>query len=128
MQGLEGVKVVELGQLVSAAYAGKIMADLGADVVKVEEPGGDVARQRGPFPGGVADLEKSGLFLALNTNKRGITLDLARGRTGWPNSSPGPILWSTITRPPRWPSGALTTTPFGSSTPGWSCVRSRLLV
>ncbi len=80
MQGLEGVKVVELGQLVSAAYAGKIMADLGADVVKVEEPGGDVARQRGPFPGGVADLEKSGLFLALNTNKRGITLDLARGQ------------------------------------------------
>ena len=78
MQGLEGVKVVELGQLVSASYAGKIMADLGADVVKVEEPGGDLARRRGPFPGGVADPEKSGLFLALNTNKRGITLDLAR--------------------------------------------------
>ena len=80
MQGLEGVKVVELGQLVSASYAGKIMADLGADVVKVEEPGGDLARQRGPFPGGVADPEKSGLFLALNTNKRGITLDFARDR------------------------------------------------
>ena len=80
MQGLEGVKVVELGQLVSASYASKIMADLGADVVKVEEPGGDLARQRGPFPGGAADPEKSGLFLALNTNKRGITLDLARDR------------------------------------------------
>ncbi len=78
MQGLEGVKVVELGELVSAAYAGKIMADLGADVVKVEEPGGDPARQRGPFPRGLADPEKSGLFLALNTNKRGITLDLTR--------------------------------------------------
>ena len=78
MQGLEGVKVVELGELVSAAYAGKIMADLGADVVKVEEPGGDPARQRGPFPCGLADPEKSGLFLALNTNKRGITLDLTR--------------------------------------------------
>ena len=80
MQGLEGVKVVELGQLVSASYASKIMADLGADVVKVEEPGGDLARRRGPFPGGAADPEKSGLFLALNTNKRGITLDLARDR------------------------------------------------
>jgi crotonobetainyl-CoA:carnitine CoA-transferase CaiB-like acyl-CoA transferase len=78
MQGLEGVKVVELGQLVSASYASKIMADLGADVIKVEEPGGDLARQRGPFPGGVVDPEKSGLFLALNTNKRGITLDLAQ--------------------------------------------------
>ena len=58
MQGLEGVKVVELGQLVSASYASKIMADLGADVVKVEEPGGDLARRRGPFPGGAADPER----------------------------------------------------------------------
>ncbi len=76
MQGLEGVKVVELGNMVSAAYATKLMADLGADVVKVEEPTGDTARQRGPFPGGTPDPEKSGLFLYLNTNKRGVTLDL----------------------------------------------------
>src|SRR5262245_47044804 len=78
MQGLEGVKVLELGMMVSAAYATKLMADLGADVVKVEEPQGDPARRRGPFPGGVADPEKSGLFLYLNTNKRGVTLDLSR--------------------------------------------------
>ena len=76
MQGLDGVKVLELGHLVSAAYATKLMADLGADVIKVEEPAGDRARQRGPFPGGIVDPEKSGLFLYLNTNKRGITLDL----------------------------------------------------
>ena len=38
MQGLEGVKVLELGHMVSAAYATKLMADLGAEVVKVEEP------------------------------------------------------------------------------------------
>jgi crotonobetainyl-CoA:carnitine CoA-transferase CaiB-like acyl-CoA transferase len=76
MQGLEGVKVLELGHMVSAAYATKLMADLGAEVIKVEEPAGDRARQRGPFPGGRVDPEKSGLFLYLNTNKRGITLDL----------------------------------------------------
>jgi crotonobetainyl-CoA:carnitine CoA-transferase CaiB-like acyl-CoA transferase len=76
MHGLEGVKVLELGTMVSAAYASKLMADLGADVVKVEEPKGDPARLRGPFPGGVVDPEKSGLFLYLNTNKRGVTLDL----------------------------------------------------
>ncbi len=75
MQGLEGVKVLELGNMVSASYATKLMADLGADVVKVEEPAGDAARQRGPFPGGVADSEKSGLFLYLNTNKRGVAFD-----------------------------------------------------
>src|SRR5262249_62038827 len=78
MQGLEGVKVLELGTMVSAATATKLMADLGADVVKVEEPQGDPARRRGPFPGGVVDPEKSGLFLYLNTNKRGVTLDLSR--------------------------------------------------
>ena len=75
MQGLEGVKVLELGNMVSAAYATKLMADLGADVVKVEEPTGDESRQRGPFPRGVADSEKSGLFLYLNTNKRGVSLN-----------------------------------------------------
>ena len=77
MQGLEGVKVLELGTMVSAAYATKLMADLGADVIKVEEPSGDPARRRGPFPDGVVDPEKSGLFLYLNTNKRGVTLDLS---------------------------------------------------
>src|SRR5207249_1317461 len=40
----------------------------------------DVARLRGPFPGGSADSEKSGLFLYLNTNKRGVTLDLTDRR------------------------------------------------
>src|SRR5262245_6898914 len=80
MQGLEGVKVLELGNMVSAAYATKLMADLGADVIKVEEPGGDHARRRGPFSRGVVDQEQSGLFLALNTNKRGITLDLQEER------------------------------------------------
>ena len=78
MQGLEGVKVLELGNQVSAAYATKIMADLGADVIKVEEPNGDHARRRGPFPKGVVDPEQSGLFLYLNTNKRGCTCDLGR--------------------------------------------------
>jgi crotonobetainyl-CoA:carnitine CoA-transferase CaiB-like acyl-CoA transferase len=77
MHGLEGVKVLELGNLVSAAYATK-MADLGADVMKVEEPGGDQARRRDPFPHGNHDPEQSGLFLALNTNKRGCTCDFAR--------------------------------------------------
>lgn len=75
MQGLEGVKVLELGHMASASYATKLMADLGADVIKVEELDGDRARQRGPFPGGTVDREQSGLFLYLNANKRGVTLD-----------------------------------------------------
>lgn len=76
---LSDLKVVEVGELVAGPYAAKLLADLGADVIKVEPPGsGDPARRRGPFPGDVPDGETSGLFLYLNTNKRGVTLDLAR--------------------------------------------------
>jgi crotonobetainyl-CoA:carnitine CoA-transferase CaiB-like acyl-CoA transferase len=79
---LSDLRVVELGEMVSAPYAAKLLADLGADVVKVELPEGDPARRRGPFPSDAPDPEASGLFLYLNTNKRGVRLDLAtpRGR------------------------------------------------
>lgn len=74
---LAGIRVVECGDFVSSSYAAKQLADLGADVVKIERPGrGDTARHRGPFAGGAPDPDASGLFLYLNTNKRGIALDL----------------------------------------------------
>jgi len=72
----EGVNVVELGELAAAPYCGKLLADLGADVVKVEPPlVGDKARTRGPFLGDVPNSEQSGLFLYANTNKRSVTLN-----------------------------------------------------
>ena len=74
--GLDGVRVLELGQMVAVPYATKLMADLGADVVKVEPPEGDASRHRGPFRGG-PDPEASGLFVYLNTNKRSVVADLA---------------------------------------------------
>ena len=77
---LDGVRVLEVGDLVSAAYATKLLADLGADVVKIEPQRGDLARGRGPFPGNIPHPETSGLFLYLNANKRGITLDLRQPR------------------------------------------------
>ncbi|MCS6925423.1 MAG: CoA transferase [Candidatus Binatia bacterium] len=74
---LTGLRILECGEMVAAAYAAKLMADMGAEVIKVEPPRiGDAARSRGPFPGRLPHPEKSGLFLYLNTNKRGITLDL----------------------------------------------------
>src|SRR5262245_45813924 len=76
-QALSGVRVVEYGHLVSAAYATKLLADLGAEVIKIEPPiTGDQSRRRGPFPGGVEDPERSGLYLYLNSNKRSVTLDI----------------------------------------------------
>ena len=72
----EPPRVLELGSGFSAAYAGKLLGDHGADVVKVEPPEGDTTRLRGPFPGNRPDAEQSGAFLALNLNKRGVCLDL----------------------------------------------------
>ncbi len=79
-QALAGLRVVEYGRLVPAAYAAKLLADLGAEVIKVEPPEGDPARHRGPFPRGIPDRECSGLFLSLNANKRGIRLDARHPR------------------------------------------------
>ena len=73
---LQGVRLLEYGQLVSAPYCAKLLADLGAECIKIEEPpAGDPARRRGPFPDDIPHPEKSGLFLYVNTNKLGITLD-----------------------------------------------------
>ena len=61
-----------------AAFCGRLLADYGADVVKVEPPAGDPSRRLGPFPGDVPDEERSLDFMFYNTNKRSITLDLER--------------------------------------------------
>src|ERR1700733_7732322 len=79
---LEGWRVLDLTQGIAGPYVTKLCSDYGADVIKVERPGiGDVSRRIGPFPGDDPHAEKSGMFLTLNTGKRGVTLDLAT-RTG----------------------------------------------
>ena len=75
-QPLSDVRVLDLTHGISGPYCTKLLADFGADVIKVERPGGDYARTLGPFPDDIPHPEKSGLFLFLNTNKRGIVLDL----------------------------------------------------
>lgn len=72
---LDGLRVLDCADE-SGALAGKILGDLGADVLVAEPPGGDLQRRRGPFLGGVADPERSLAWLALQTSKRGITLSL----------------------------------------------------
>ncbi|MFH1382227.1 MAG: CoA transferase [Chloroflexota bacterium] len=74
-QALADLKVVEWGSFISAPFCTKLLADLGAEVVKIEPPHtGEEARRHGPFPGDTPDIEKSGLFLYLNINKFGVTL------------------------------------------------------
>jgi len=74
---LSDIKVLELAHSLSGAFCAKLLADQGANTVKVEPPGwGDPARREPPFINGIPDPDSSTIFLAFNTNKRGITLDI----------------------------------------------------
>lgn len=74
---LDDIRVLDLSQEVAGPFCTKLLAGLGAEVIKVEPPGsGDVSRRLGPFVGTVPDAEQSALFLYLNTGKQSITLDL----------------------------------------------------
>ena len=72
---LAGLRVVELASE-HAAFAGKMLGDLGADVIVVEPPGGHPSRAYGPFVDDVADPERSLWWWHYNTSKRGVVLDL----------------------------------------------------
>lgn len=74
---LSHLRVIDLTHHVAGPYCTKLLADFGAEVIKVERPGsGDPSRAMGPFPDDRADPEASGTFQFLNTNKRSITLNL----------------------------------------------------
>jgi len=76
MRGLlKGLQVLDLADE-KASFCSKLLADLGARVIKVEKPGGDSSRGMGPFLGESPDPEKSLFFFHHNTNKQGITLNL----------------------------------------------------
>jgi crotonobetainyl-CoA:carnitine CoA-transferase CaiB-like acyl-CoA transferase len=74
-QALAGLRVLDLAEL-EGHYVGRLLADMGADVIKVEPPGGDPARNRSPFAGGIRDPERSLVFANFNANKRGIVVDV----------------------------------------------------
>lgn len=67
---LHGITVVEFGNLIAAPYAGMILGDLGARVIKIEPPGGDLGRRFGPFQNG-----QSAFFMAVNRGKESLALD-----------------------------------------------------
>ena len=72
---LEGITVLEYARFVAGPYCGRLLADMGAEVVKVEPPEGDESRQHGPFLNDIPDPESSALFLNLNLNKSSVTLE-----------------------------------------------------
>ncbi len=76
---LDGVRVIDLSRVLAGPFAAQVLAEMGADVIKVEPPAGDSARGVGPFIDG-----RSLYFSSLNTGKRGVVLDLTTspGRRG----------------------------------------------
>ena len=73
---------MEYSSLVAGPWCARLLAGLGAEVIKVERPGrGDESRLKGPFPGDIPNPEKSGLVLYVNMSKLGVTLDV-KTKTG----------------------------------------------
>jgi CoA:oxalate CoA-transferase len=70
---LEGIRVIELANFIAGPLCGTLLADMGADVVKIEPPQGDMGRATPPIRNG-----ESVSFTALNRNKRSLVLDLKR--------------------------------------------------
>lgn len=77
MLPLRSIRVLDLTVGIAGPYCTKLFSDYGADVVKIERPGGgDPARRLGPFPNDEPHAERGGIFLELNTGKRSVTLNL----------------------------------------------------
>ncbi|MPY94639.1 MAG: hypothetical protein GEV08_16730 [Acidimicrobiia bacterium] len=124
VQPLAGLRVIELATGVAGGYAGKLLADFGADVVKLEPPGGDPVRAAGPFPDDVADPEQGALHLHLGTNKRSAVCNLGTGRgaTCSGRSWPAPTWCSSPSPPGTWPASVSATRRSSACAPG-SCSR-----
>ncbi len=73
---LEGVRVIELASEISGPFAARLLADAGAETIKIEPPGGDAARSMAPFADPAPDRETSTIWLNYNTCKRSVVLDL----------------------------------------------------
>jgi len=78
---LEGIRVLDATHIVAGPFCSMILADMGADVIKIERPGtGDLVRSRGPFIKSKDGREVSSRFLGVNRNKKSVAIDLRNPR------------------------------------------------
>ena len=81
MDALEGLTVLDFTSHLAGPYCTKLLADLGARVIKVEKPGGDVSRTLPPFRDDTPGVDRSATFQYLNLNKESVVLDLKNPRS-----------------------------------------------
>src|SRR5437879_6287559 len=72
---LQGVRVIDFGRFIAGPYCGALLADMGADVIRIDRRGGSEDRYTGP----VTECGEGGAFISLNRNKRSLTLDPSKG-------------------------------------------------
>ena len=77
MNSLQGIRILDLSRVLAGPWCTQTLADLGADVIKLEPPGGDRVRLAGPFPDDAVDVEQGAQHLHLDTNKRSVVADLS---------------------------------------------------
>jgi crotonobetainyl-CoA:carnitine CoA-transferase CaiB-like acyl-CoA transferase len=73
---LADVRVIDLTQALAGPFCTMLLADLGADVIKIEPPGGDMSREMGPHPKDRTSVDYGGYFASVNRNKRSVVLDV----------------------------------------------------
>ncbi len=77
---LSDLRIIDLTQYLAGPFCTMLLADLGADVIKIEPPGGDPTRQMGPLPPDSKGCDYGGYFASVNRNKRSVVLDLRNER------------------------------------------------
>ncbi|MCP4226527.1 MAG: CoA transferase [Actinomycetia bacterium] len=75
---LRGIRIIDLTRALAGPFCGMLLADLGADIIKVEPPGGDMTRFSGPYTRSDSDKYYGGYFGSINRNRRGIVLDFGQ--------------------------------------------------
>ncbi len=90
IEAFSSIQVIDCTQGISGPYCTKLLADFGAEVIKIEPKEGDYTRQIGPFLHDKPDLEGSGTFFYLNTNKKSVTLN--------PNTPQGSTIFKNLVK------------------------------
>ena len=85
---LEGIRVIDLTQMLAGPYCTQMLADQGADVIKIEPPQGDSSRKLGPYRADDQTRRIGGYFASVNRNKKSIVIDLKSG--GRPRAAAAP--------------------------------------